>query len=137
MKDKKIVILIILGIAAVISLVYGLTSSPKARPAPVVTQDTGQSSKTAPLTAASIKRRAARTRFSSWKRSPFQATAAPAASSNLILNGIVGGRSPKAMIGDSLVGVGDKIGNNTVVAIKSDRVVMNDGTKDFEIVMKQ
>ncbi len=137
MKDKKIIILIVLGAAAVISLLYGLMSSPKGRRAPAAAQDISQTHIRTPTAPVSIQRHAARTTFHSSPRSPFQATAAPAAGMNLVLNGIIGGKSPKAMIGDAMVGVGDRIGSNTVVAIKSDRVVLNDGTKDFEVVMKQ
>jgi len=138
MKDKKVIALVVLGVAAVVSLLWGTTASPvrkhTAIPAPEISQAPQGVSATAQAT---INRRAVRTKFKSWKRRPFQPTQVPGQSSSLVLNGIIGGKTPKAMIGDLMVGVGDKVGNNRVVAIKKDSVTLNDGTKDFELVMKK
>jgi Tfp pilus assembly protein PilP len=41
--------------------------------------------------------------------------------------------SPQAVINDQSVKVGDQIGPNKVVAIMPDKVVLNDGTSDFEL----
>lgn len=137
MKDKKIIILVVLGATAVISLLYGLLSSSGSRRAISATPVISQQPHEITATDTTVKRRAVRTRFKSWKRSPFRAAAAQDVTPSLVLNGIIGGKPPKAMIGDALVGVGDKIGGYTVAAVKSDRVILNDGTKDFEIIMKQ
>ena len=138
MKDKKVIALIVLGVAAVVSLLWGTTSSPiRKRPA-TFTPEISKVPQGLPAPAQPpIKRKAVRTKFKSWKRRPFQPTQIPGQSSTLVLNGIIGGKVPKAMIGDLMVGVGDKIGNTKVVAIKKDSVTLNDGTKDFELIMKQ
>lgn len=138
MKDKKIIILIVLGVAAAVSLLWGTTSTPKRKQPAAEVPQVVQTSQSVPTPAqASITRMAVRTKFKSWKRRPFQPTQIPGQSSNLVLNGIIGGKVPKAMIGDQMVGVGEKIGNNRVVAINKDSVTLNDGTKDFTLVMKQ
>jgi hypothetical protein len=137
MKDKKVIILIVLGVAAAASLLWGTTSSPKRKQPAFSAPEISQAPQSVPTSAAAINRRAVRSKFKAWKRRPFQSSQVPGQSSNLVLNGIIGGKVPKAMIGDLMVGVGDKIGNNKVVAIKKDSVTLNDGTKDFELVMKQ
>ncbi|MDD5449468.1 MAG: hypothetical protein PHO42_02595 [Candidatus Omnitrophica bacterium] len=76
-------------------------------------------------------RRAERTRFTSWGRNPFLTRI------SLTDAGLAGilwdEKSPKAIIGGSIVGIGDKIGGNTVVDIQKDRVILNDGSENFEI----
>ena len=58
--------------------------------------------------------------------------------SKLSLNGIIAsGKTFKAMIGDSIVGKGDKISGNTVLEVQKDKVILNDGTKDFELKIEQ
>lgn len=119
MPNKKLIILIILGIAAVISLIYGLAIS-------AVTENT------------SFKRRAVRTKFISWKRSPFAIKGAAGDISQLVLNGILSsGDDMKAIINNTVVDKGSKIGDNTVVDIKKDSVILNDGTKDFELKLER
>jgi len=138
MNNKKMITLIALGIIAAVSLFYGITSSPRPRRAAAPTAEISQPAANIPYASqAVITRRAVRTKFKSWKRNPFVPPETQEETSKLVLNGIIGGKIPKAMIGDSMVGVGDKIGNTTVIAIKKDRVVLNDGKKDFELVMKQ
>ncbi|MCX5696989.1 MAG: hypothetical protein NTU54_03315 [Candidatus Omnitrophica bacterium] len=44
---------------------------------------------------------------------------------------------PLAIINDKVVAVGDKIGRNAVTDIKEDVVVLNDGSKDFELRLNQ
>lgn len=89
-------------------------------------------------TSSQTKRRAARTQFRSWKREPFVPQGLPGSPSKLVLSGIIAhGNEFKAMIGDAIVGKGDRIGDNTVVEVRKDSVVLNDGVKDFEIKMEQ
>jgi len=45
--------------------------------------------------------------------------------------------NPTAMIGDVIVKRGDKLGANTVVEINPDSIILNDGTKDFELKLKE
>ena len=57
-----------------------------------------------------------------------------ASSSALSLNGILWDKTnPMAMINDEVVHVGSRIAGNRVVAIKEDRVILNNGSSDFEL----
>ena len=87
----------------------------------------------------SAKRRAKRTQFSSWRRRPFIPEGSGiATSSRFALSGIIGtGKNAKAMIGDVIVGRGDKVGENTVMEVRQDRVILNDGSRDFELRLEQ
>ena len=59
-------------------------------------------------------------------------------SSSLSLNGIIWDKkNPKAMLGDAFVKKGDTVGGNKVVDIKKDRVILNDGSKDFELNLEK
>lgn len=134
MQDKKVLALIILVIFAIISLIHGITAPAKRK------IRTAASSKTESLLPAKgsfgVERRAKRTKFTSWKRSPFVPSGMT--STELILNGIIWNKTrPKAMIGDAIVVKGDRIAQNTVVDIKPDRVILNDGTKDFELKLEK
>ena len=40
---------------------------------------------------------------------------------------------PIAIINGEIIKVGDNVGGNIVVDIKQDRVILNDGAKDFEL----
>ena len=138
MQNKKIIILIALGIVAFISLMYGLSAKPKwqknADNQGTVIKNTGGTANPENVVG-QVKRRAKRTQSHTWKRSPFIPKGAPgAAYSKLVLNGILAsGKEFKAMIGDAVVGKGDKVEGNTVVEVKQDEVILNDGTKDFEL----
>lgn len=134
MKDKKVIILIILGIGALISLIYGITVGPKTRKA-------SPRLESAPTTEAisvarrivPTERKAAKTDFIAWGRNPFVQKESPGAKvSKLVLGGIMWNvENPKAMINNEIVGIGDKVGGNTVVDIKKNSVTVNDGTEDF------
>jgi len=43
------------------------------------------------------------------------------------------GKEFKAMIGDAIVGKGDMIDGNKVIEVQRDKVILNDGKKDFEL----
>lgn len=135
MKNKKVIILIVLSIFAVISLIHGMVARPRAKTAG---QDiTGKKELLPPQSGFSVERRAKRSKFTSWKRNPFVAGGTSTAS-NLVLSGIIWSKSkPKAMIGDMIVTKGTKIEGNTVVDIKPDKVILNDGTKDFELKLEK
>ena len=45
-------------------------------------------------------------------------------------------KNPTAIINDKIVGIGDRFGVNSVVDIKQDRVILNDGFSDFELRLK-
>ena len=71
------------------------------------------------------------------RRDPF--TAAPikpqeTSSSSIQLNGILWDKTnPMAIINESIVKVGDRVGAYIVVSIKQDSVILNDGNRDFEL----
>ena len=52
----------------------------------------------------------------------------------LVLDGIAWDRkSPRAVVNDRIVAVGDEVGGSTVVEIRKDRVILNNGAADFEL----
>jgi len=142
MQNKKVVALIILTALAVISLIYGVTASPKGRArsptaagSQVATMPPAQS---AAKSAVSTVRRAKRSQFKAWKRNPFASGLTVSTMTELTLNGIIWNKTkPKAMIGDAIVVKGDTIGANKVVDIQPDKVILNDGTKDFELKIEK
>ena len=152
MQNKKLVILIILGIAAMFSLIYGITASPKGKGAreakPAITRETETIQ---PVKKLLLKERhAVKTRFKSWGRNPFiqgkiqevvqekiQEKPPVPESLKLTLNGIIWNpQNPKALINNAVLSKGNKIGINTIVDIKRNSVILNDGTKNFEIKLR-
>jgi len=135
MKDKKLIILISLGAAGIFSLIYGITAPVKGKggipfaPEGIYPADNVRSGELL----SSVKRRAKRTSFSSYKRDIFSLNSNG-------LSGLTGiiwdAKSPRAIIDDIVVGVGEKVGENTVVEIKQDRVILNDGAVNSEIWLK-
>jgi len=136
-RQKKIIILIILAIGAVISLIYGITAPPKTRRGISQAPRAASSEKAAPSPRRIVptERHAKRSEFNFWGRNPFVQKESPKVKiTKLSLNGILWDDvNPKAIIGDDIVGIGDKVGSNTVVDIKEDYVILNDGTADFEL----
>ncbi len=140
MKNRKLIILIILSIAAVFSLIYGITTPPKgrrgliSRPADVQQKERTQLAKGVIPT----KRDAKRREYVSWDRDPFLLPQEPARSSTrLNLSGIIWDeKNPIAIINDSFIGIDDKIDDNTVVDIKESSVILNDGVNDFELKLE-
>lgn len=149
MQNKKLVVLIILGIAAVFSLIYGITASPKGKGAraakPAITRE---AETIQPVKKLLLKERhAVKTKFKSWGRNPFiqkkiqeeiqekiQEKPPVPESLKLTLNGIMWNeKTPRVFINNTILSKGDKIGKNTIVDIKQNSVILNDGTKDFEI----
>lgn len=140
-QDKKVIVLIILGIVAIASLIYGVVTPPrKTGRVEQKTEDVSHDKMEKKLLVprAQAKGHAVKSKFKSWKRRPFVPANVPGSSFNLVLNGILGsGANLKAMIGAAIVSKGDKVGNNTVVDIKKNSVILNDGTKDFELKLKK
>lgn len=70
-----------------------------------------------------------------WVRCPFSGKVYSSAEGiELNLMGIIWDKqAPLAIINDSIVKPGDRMGANRVIAIEPDRVILNDGTKDFEL----
>ena len=141
MRNKKVTVLIVLSVIAVFVLAYGIAAPPKSKGRVRQKKEDvsyGKNRKEPPVAQAQAKGHAVKSQFVSWKRRPFVPSGVPGASSNLALNGILGsGKDLKAMMGDAIVGKGDKIGNNTVVEVKKNSVILNDGAKDFELRLKE
>ncbi len=143
MQNKKLILLIVLGIAAVCSLIYGILTPSKVRrelsnkPADIKKQR----AVTAEINITSNTKRPRRTDFSDWGRDPFSSgpsTSEPATLSDMVLTGILWDDSaPLAMINDNLVGVGDKIGGYAVAEIKKDKVVLTDGEQNHTLTLPQ
>ena len=72
-----------------------------------------------------------------WTRDPFVHSSNSVVTRNLKLVGIVwDGEESRALIGDAIIRIGDKIGGNTVVDIKKERVILNDGAELFELKLQ-
>ena len=73
-----------------------------------------------------------------WGRDPFSGKvySSTERAINLSLSGILwDSKNPQALINSEIVRVGDTLGNYTVIGITKDRVILNDGTKDFELIL--
>ena len=139
MRDKKLIALIVLVIAAVFSLAHGIFAPSRLR-RQFIAEPKGAPDKTAGSVAAieAIKRDYKHTTYTSWGRDPFSAKTAPLAGSTPVLCGILWDKDcPRALIGNRIVSAGDKVGENTVAAILEDRVILNNGKQDFELKLKQ
>ena len=143
MQDKKIIALIVLAVLAVVSLIYGVTANPKSR-AHVPAAAGGQiavvstQAQVPANNAIATTRRAKRSQFTTWKRSPFADGRSSVTSTELVLNGIIWNKTkPKAMIGDVMVAKGETVGGNKVIDIQPKKVVLNDGTKNFELTIEK
>ena len=136
MQDKKVIALIILAILAVISLIYGVTASPKTR---VKSAAVSQSQTVTPSpNVASVQRRARRSQFKVWKKSPFARARIKPEAPKFVLNGIIWSDvKPRAMIGNTMVVKGDTIDGNKVIDIRPGKVILSDGTKNFELEMEK
>jgi len=87
-----------------------------------------------------LTRNAKKTAYSSWFRDPFSASSAPIEDyTGLTLSGIMwwDKDNPKAIINNNIVSIGDKVGEATVIDIKQDRVIFNDGSKIFELRLNE
>lgn len=136
MKDKKAVILIVLAVAAIISLLYGIITSFKGR-------SRGEGKKA--LLTGEVRpqitfaaRRAKRSIYKSWGRDPFSLPGASVKKfKGFILNGILWDKeNPMAIINNRIVKAGDSISGSVVIGIKEDRVVLTDGATEFDLILK-
>jgi len=135
MKNKKVIIAIVLCAAGVLSLIYGITAPTKGKKSA-----SARSSEPARAAAPAKKivpkeRRTKKTEFSEWGRNPFVPKGTPGqADSKFVLEGIMWSeKNPKAMVNNIVVGIGDEIGGKKVIDIKKDRVTLSDGTEKFTL----
>ena len=147
MQNKKVLILILLVLVAGASMVYGIFTPSKIRrqikaeskkeallrqggsplagvPAPAPKQPGA-------LQTGGVKQRPPRSQYLDWGRNPFLRQ------DILELKGILwDDQNPKAVINEDIVAVGDLVGGSLVVDIRKDRVVLYDGSSDFELHLK-
>ena len=88
---------------------------------------------------AQVARSALKSSYASWGRNPFVSPNDRGASlEDIHLEGIMTDKNGfVAVIDGEVVAKGEKAGENTVVDIKNDRVILNDGKKDFELRLSQ
>ncbi|MEA3346668.1 MAG: hypothetical protein U9Q21_01095 [Candidatus Auribacterota bacterium] len=81
------------------------------------------------------KRLWAKSAYPSWGRDPFTIPKTPVdISVELKLNGIMWDRdNPLTIINGKVLKTGGKIGTNTVINIKQDKVILSDGNREFEL----
>ena len=137
MQNKKLIILAVLGVLAIFSLFYGIFTPSKTRRPPQVRESDIQPERKVSLAGKPIltQRVAKRTNYTTWSRNPFtlQKTSSKAFK-GLILDGIMWDKEkPLAIINGRIVKIGDTVSGNTVVDIKQDKVILNDGVADFEL----
>jgi len=82
-----------------------------------------------------------RTEFVDWGRNPFawpKREEEVGGISDLALSCIIwNDEGTQAVIGKSIVRVGDKIGDKTVKRIEQNRVILTDGTKDYVLELQE
>ena len=150
MQNKKLMILIILGAFAVISLIYGMVTPSKKRrerlSKPVYTQD--ENKITATKRIVSTVRGVKRSNYPSWGRSPF----IPLVSGNktvvgqadwsfinpklpgLKIEGILFDKTnPLAIINDKIVAIGDSISDCKIVSITMEEIVIRYMDKEYSV----
>lgn len=141
MSNRKVIIAIILGIGAVISLIYGISAPVNGGKTAQSTQKTLSANEVVspPRRIMPSKRSAAKTNFNFWGKSPFVLEMAPAKTgAGLVLNGIMWDeKRPLVIINNDVIGIGGKVGENTVVDIKKDSVILTDGAGNFELRLAQ
>lgn len=130
-KQKK-KLLAVLGVFAVFSIIRGAAAPVKAKHSvfpeskTVVEDDFVEQ----PLFSG---KSAVRTRHAKWGRDPFTLQSINA-SGRAILNGIIWDiERPLSIINNEIVKIGDKIAGNTVIDIKQDKVILNNGVGNFEV----
>lgn len=131
--DKKKLILVILAIVAIPVWIHGLSATSRNRSRAMM------SSQKNALPSSDLEgRQAARSAYKDWGRNPFSASrAASGGVAGMQLGGIIyDAKQAYALINDQIVHVGERIGENRVVEIKQDRVILNDGSKDIELKLQ-
>lgn len=137
LETKKPLILVVLSIAAVLSLWYGVVTPSKIKRDLSLTTPEGKNVFEAGEGDFVLSERSARrTGYEGWGRNPFSQAEAwsSGAQTNLKVSGIVWDeKRPQAVISNRIVGVGDVIEGKKVVAIKPSSVVVKDEVYYFEL----
>lgn len=122
---------IILGILVVVAIFVGMAAW-KALLRSRVPANTNQE---VSLALDAQNRQKSRTKYKTWGRNPFTSARISASGvTGLWLGGIIyNAQGGYALINNQIVHVGDEVNGNRIVDIKRDRVILNDGSKDFEL----
>lgn len=129
--DKKKIILGVLAAVAVFVWARGLkTHSRRVTRPDIINKETIISP-----SSGAIRKQKSRTIHTNWGRNPFSAVRSVSGlSSGLQLSGIIfDEQGGYAVLNDQICHIGDTIDGKKIVDIKQDRVILNDGTKDFEV----
>ncbi len=133
MKDRKLILLGVLSVLAVLSIAYGSSKAgrgvpPNANPGEALGTEI-------PLGLAALQRPEKKSHYSDWGRNPFlEKETLVSKVVPLNLEGIAWDKeNPKAVINARIVGVGEDIEGRKVVDIAQDRVIVNDGVKNEEL----
>ena len=134
-EKKKLIIFIVLGALAVLSVVRGIfTPSAIRRDLASTPAQTVQKTEPAAtrLATSPSARSAKKSKYNTWGRNPFVAATIPGEpAGELKLGGILWDKDkPVAIINDNMAGIGDTVGAYKVVGITQDSVTLNDGTEE-------
>ena len=133
-----------LSLGAVFSLIYGIRTPSKGKREISSEPATVRQVKEIPLSEGIVftERHAKKSSYDFWGRNPFIHEAILVSKEKevaeplpkLTLNGILWQKEkPLAVINGGIVGVGGAIGPLTVVDIKKNYVILNDGTRNFKL----
>ena len=137
MPDKKLILLVVLGVLAVGTLIYGIVTPSRSRQGLTAQAGKGATASDGKTTKLPMERHEARSSYPNWGRSPFVLQTGTQ-EKGLVLNGIAWDlKAPKAIINDQIVGVGDRVAGQKVVAIQSTGVTLNDGVQDVELKLRR
>lgn len=138
MKDRKLILLVALGVLAVISLIYGIVAPSRPRKGEGASAGRSTGVLGSPKEFIPGPRKAPKGSHALWGRNPFlpkeTSLEEGSLSLQLVLTGIAWDpKKPRAVINDRIVGIGSVVEGNKVVVIEKNRVVLNDGVSDFEL----
>ena len=140
-NKKKLIALAVLMAVAVGSIIYGLSAPAKGKRGAAASAKAAKNYESAQKAdvVGPVQRRAVRSKVAAWRRSPFAPKgAAIEGVSGLAFNGVItDGKVLKAVIGDTIVKKGDKVAGCTMVDIKKDSIVVNDGTGNRELKLER
>ncbi len=137
MQDKKLILLVVLGALAVGTLIYGIVTPSRTKQGLSSQAGKGAAASDGKATKLPMERHEARSSYPSWGRSPFVLQTGTQ-ETGLVLNGIAWDeKAPKAIVNDQIVGVGDRVAGQTVTAIQTTSVTLNDGVQDVELKLRR
>ena len=137
MRNPRLIILGALSFIAVLSVVKGITNLSKGKHVENQIKAESQTVSSS-INQNSVKEKGANTKtaFQVWGRNPFnfEERGSEEKAPGIFLNGIVWDqKKPQAIINGSIVEAGDEIAGFTVIEIKQNAVVINNGAGNLEV----